>query len=130
MFWDIDFTYLDKIVLLYQINRSVFDSFGVNIKYYKELMPKDIRMEIEEELKNEEQNKLLEELIVAKLKDVLKRLEVRPRQLLKNTEEEISDQIADMLRLALHDKIQIERENPVGYSVKKSGSRTFSFFSI
>ncbi|KOR26495.1 hypothetical protein [Clostridium sp. L74] len=130
LFWDIDFTYLDKIVLLYQTNPLVFDSFGVNIKYYKELMSKDIRMKIEEELKNEEQNKLLEESIVAKLKDVLKRLEVRPRQLLKNTEEEISDQIADMLRLALHDNIQIERENPVGYSVKKSGESDFFLSSV
>ncbi|GAA0065043.1 hypothetical protein [Clostridium sp. CTA-1] len=130
LFVDIDFTYLDKIVLLYQINRPGFDSLGVNIKYYKELMPKDIRMQIEAELKNEEKNKLLENLIVVKLKDVLKRLEVRPRQLLKHTEEEISDQIADMLRLALQDKIQIERETPVGYSVKKSGESDFFLSSV
>ncbi|ABS41262.1 hypothetical protein [Clostridium botulinum] len=130
LFVDIDFIYLDKIVLLYQINRSGFDSLGVNIKYYKELMPKDIRTQIETELKNEEKNKLLENLIIAKLKDVLKRLEVRPRQLLKHTEEEISDQIADMLRLALQDKIQIERETPVGYSVKKSGESDFFLSSV
>lgn len=129
LFWDIDFVYLDKIVYLYQTDRSAFSSLGINIAYYKELMPKDIRMQIQAELEEEEEDKSLEKMIVTKINDVLKRLEVRPRQLLVHTEEEISDQIADMLRLALNDKIQIERETPSGYSTKKSGKVDF-FLSL
>lgn len=48
-FLDIDFFYLDKIVYLYQTARSAFNSLGINIAYYKELIPEDIRMQTQAE---------------------------------------------------------------------------------
>lgn len=47
LFNDLDFTYLDKIVNLYQTSRPAFDRLGVNIDYYKDLLPKDVRIQIE-----------------------------------------------------------------------------------
>ena len=51
LFYDLDFLWLDDIVHLYQTNRKIFFSLGVNLEYYLEIMPKDIRKEIERDLK-------------------------------------------------------------------------------
>ncbi len=44
----------EKELALFDTARSAFNSLGINIAYYKELIPEDIRMQIQAELEKKD----------------------------------------------------------------------------
>ena len=129
LFWDVDFLWLDEIVYLYQTNKPAFYSLGINLRYYLEMMPKDIREEIEQDLKAKEEKKETERFIVNQIRNVLKQMEMNPLRLEKCKENEISEDIKDRMQFALEMKnIVIEREARGGFSKKEIGEIDFFLY--
>lgn len=129
LFWDLDFLYLDDIVYLYQTNRKKFYSIGVNLRYYLDIMPKDIRKEIELCLDNEKKEIETENFIINQISNAIKQLEMNPVRLEKYSENEISDDIKDRIQFALEMKnINIEREARGGFANKETGEIDFFLY--
>lgn len=129
LFWDLDFLWIDEIVNLYQTNRPLFNTLGVNLRYYLDIMPKDIREEIAFSLDNKIVENEIETFVIKQISNVIKQMEMNPVRLEKCTENEISDDIKDRLQFALEMKnINIEREARGGYAKKEIGEIDFFLY--
>lgn len=129
LFLDWDFLWLDKIVHLYQTDREKFNRLGVNLRYYLDIMPKDIKEYVEHELEGEEHEMHEEEFIINMIKNVIIQMEANPVRLEKSTENEISDDIKDRLQFSLEMKnIVIERESRGGYANNNIGEIDFLLY--
>lgn len=126
LFWDLDFVYLDEIVALYQTDKLVFHTLGVNLNYYLDLLPIDIRKQIKRDPKCEENIIDFEERIINVINDTLINLSLRPMETNKFLEVELSNIIADLLEAKLvRDRVYVEREALVGHAPKRTGSADF-----
>lgn len=129
LFWDWDFLYIDDIVYLYQTDRTKFNLMGVNLRYYLDIMPKDIRKEIELSLDNAKKEIETESFIINQISNAIKQLEMNPVRLEKCSENEISDDIKDRIQFALEMKnINIEREARGGFAKKEIGEIDFFLY--
>ncbi len=129
LFEDWDFLQIEEITSLYQTDLQRFNFIGVDISYYLELMPKDIRKEVEKSL--EIQKNKDEEIIVKRIKNAIKLRERNPTRLFEMSEDELSDDIRDMIYMQLEeDKMIIEREARGGYSNKKVGENDFYIYKV
>lgn len=129
LFWDWDFLYIDDIVYLYQTDRKKFNSLGVNLRYYLDIMPKDMKREIELALDNEKTKDETEEFIIKQISNVINQMEMDPVRLEKCKENEISDDIKNRLQFALEMKnIIIEREARGGFAEKEIGEIDFFLY--
>lgn len=133
LFDDLDFSYIEDIVHLYQTNKNAFRIMGVNLKNYLELMPKDIRKQIEFDLQNkeleEEEKRETEDFVINQISNVIKQMEMNPVRLEKSNENEISDDIKDRLQFSLEMKgINIEREARGGFAEREIGEIDFFLY--
>lgn len=129
LFWDWDFLNLDDIVYLYQTNIKKFKELGINLRYYLDLMPKDVREDIENELNNKQKSDETETFIITHIENVIKQMEMNPKRLEKSNENEISDDIKDRLQFVLATQnINIEREARGGYASKEIGEIDFFLY--
>ena len=124
--------YIDEIVHLYQTNPNAFESLGVNLDYYLDILPKDIREEVKSSLENESVKKSdndLEYFIVNQINNAIKNMELNPSRLEKLDENEISDDIKARVQSAFEMKdLIIEREARGGYSAKSIGEMDFFIY--
>ena len=129
LFFDLDFLDIDQIVYLYQIGSVAYYMLGVNLNYYLDLMPKDIREEIKKAQKQEENSD--EKIIINQIKSAIKLRERYPNRLYNMSEEELSDDIKDLTHLALQkDGIIIEREARGGFANSKVGENDLFLYKV
>lgn len=129
LFWDLDFLWIDDIVNLYQTDRKLFNSLGVNLRYYLDIMPKDIREEIEFSLDKKIIEDDTEKFVIKQISNVIKQMEMNPIRLEKCNENEISDDIKDRMQFALEmENITIEREARGGFAKKEIGEIDFFLY--
>ena len=129
LFWDWDFLFIDKIVYLYQTNKEQFDSLGVNLRYYLDLMPKDMREDVKRSLDYEKEKEETEKFIINQINNVIYQMEMNPIRLEGLKEDDISDDIKSRLQFAFEMKnIIIEREARGGFAQKKIGEIDFYIY--
>ena len=129
LFFDLDFLDIDQIVFFYQIGSVAYNILGVNINYYLDLMPKDIREEIKKAQIQEENSD--EKIIINQIKNTIKLRERYPNRLFNMSEEELSDDIKDLTQLALQkDGIIIEREARGGFANSKVGENDLFLYKV
>ncbi len=129
LFEDLDFMQIEILTTEYQLGNNLVEAMGVNLSYYLELMPKDVRIKIEHALKQKENDD--ETLIINQIKNVIKIKERYPARLKSLKEQELSEDIRDMLFINLGEKgIIIEREARGGYSAKEVGENDFFIYKI
>lgn len=129
LFWDWDFLFIDSIVNLYQTDINTFNSMGVDLRDYLDLMPNDIRKQVQASLEAENIQDCSEEFIITQISNVIKQMELDPVRLEKYTEDEISDDIKSRMQFALELKnIIIEREARGGFAEKEIGEIDFFLY--
>lgn len=129
LFSDWDFLALDDIVNLYQTDINVFNSLGINLRYYLDLMPVDIKQKIQASLDSKNKQEESEAFIITQINNVIKQMELDPVRLEKYTENEINDDIKNRMQFALELKnIIIERESRGGFAKKEIGEMDFFLY--
>lgn len=139
LFDDWDFLDVAEIWENYKIApRFVTEFLRINLDDYIELMPDDIKEEYQKlKCGNGYQNQSLvidndiEEFVVKKIYNVLKQLENRPREIIKWSEVELSNQIHIALNeIFMEHGIKIVREELAGYAEKNTGELDFYGYRI
>ncbi|MFH7834428.1 hypothetical protein [Bacillus luti] len=129
MFEDHDFLDVDLYIHLFNMDPRLLKQYGVDLERYLELMPKDIRAEYVESQDDDAIGKTTldeEELIINLIYSSIQRKQTNPLRLLKTSETELSDDIADYMVVKLNDfNLNIEREKPAGFALKDTGELDF-----
>ncbi|MGE7762282.1 hypothetical protein [Peribacillus sp. NPDC097895] len=129
IFEDHDFLDVDLWIYLNETNRELLEQFDVNLEKYKDLMPNDKREEyIEAEKEHVCTNLEIdeEELILHLIHSAIQRKQLNVRRLLKTSETELSDDIADYMSAKLNElNINVDREKPAGFALKNVGELDF-----
>lgn len=129
LFIDLDFLNIDQIVYLYQTGSPAFYLMGVNINYYLDLIPKDVREDIKNAPIQEVHSD--EKIIINQIKNAIKLRERYPNRLYNMSEEELSDDIKDLTYLALQkDGIIVEREARGGFANREVGENDLFLYKI
>ncbi len=129
LFEDWDFLSIDNIIFLYQTESPQFKKIGVDLSYYLEIMPKDIRKKVEESFTIQVNKD--EEMIIKRIKSAIKLRERYPTRLYEMSEDELNDDIKDMLCIQFEEMgCIIEREARGGYSNKNVGENDFYIYKI
>ena len=129
LFIDLDFLFIDKIVYLYQTDKKIYNSLGVNLEYYLDLMPKDMREEIKASLDYEYEKDETQKFVLNQINNVIHQMEMDPIRLNKLKEDEISDDIKNRIQFSLEMKnIIIEREARGGFARKEIGEMDFYIY--
>lgn len=116
---------------MYQTDINVFNSLGVNLKYYLDLMPVDIKQKIQAFLDSKNKQEESETFIITQINNVIKQMELDTVRLEKYTENEINDDIKKRMQFALELKdIIIEREARGGFAKKKLEKWISSYIKI
>lgn len=137
LFEDWDFLNLPEILQLYkQSPETVKFMFDIDLDAYVELMPDDIRRDYSEYKDKGTDLSILHEenielYIVKQIYNVLIQLENRPKEIIKLSEVELSNQIQIAVNMLFHSKrVQIQREELAGYAAKDTGEVDFYGYRI
>lgn len=138
LFNDWDFLNIEKLTTLYQTNPEVFDKIGIDLSYYLDLMPNDIKKTVEESINEmkeldllNQKNFELEFTIITQIKNAIKMRERYPERLYGTSEDELSDDIKDIVFMQLekmHIIVQIEARG--GFANKKVGENDFYIYKV
>ena len=131
MFEDHDFLNVPEICKLYLNNPSIVKKIlHIDIKEYMDLMPSDIKSQMEIHKYREDTSFDEEEMIIKSIDTIIKLLEINPILLKKTSETELSDHIFRSLFLPLSESgIVVAREMPAGYANKTVGELDFCMYS-